>query len=389
MDRRGFLAGVGAMVVGGRALAAEEQKLRAAIIGHTGKGDYGHGLDVIFNGRPEIEVVAIADPHEAGRAKAAQRCGAKRQYARWEEMLETEKPHLVSIAPRQTTFRRPMLLGALAAGAHVICEKPLVQTPADGDEVLALAARKGLKIAVPHQMRLAPAVVHLKKRMEEGLLGDLLEMRAWGKQDRRSGGEDLVVLGVHLFDLMRLFAGDPAWCTARVLEKGRDATLADAKAAGEDLGPVLGDEIDAQFAFAGGVLGTFTSRARMNGYSGYWGIELIGSKGAARILADIWPRVLVMRAGRWENVGRADEWKQMADDPAARATPAERGVGPANERVVNDWLAAIRENREPVCSGANGAKAVEMVMAIWRAGLSGGRVKLPLVERGHVLAVGR
>jgi hypothetical protein len=55
--------------------------------------------------------------------------------------------------------------------------------------------------------------------------------------------------------------------------------------------------------------------------------------------------------------------------------------------VVDDWLAAIRENREPACSGTNAAKAVEMTMAVWRAGLSGGRVMLPLVERTDALAI--
>jgi predicted dehydrogenase len=76
----------------------------------------------------------------------------------------------------------------------------------------------------------------------------------------------------------------------------------------------------------------------------------------------------------------------MEDDPGVKATAAEHAVGPANARVVDDWLAAIREKREPACSGRNAAKAVETVMAVWRAGLSGGRVALPLAERGHALA---
>jgi hypothetical protein len=71
-----------------------------------------------------------------------------------------------------------------------------------------------------------------------------------------------------------------------------------------------------------------------------------------------------------------------------RTTAAEREVGAANARVVDDWLAAINANREPACSGRNGAKAVEMVMAVWRAGLSGGRVMFPLKERGHALGDG-
>jgi predicted dehydrogenase len=87
------------------------------------------------------------------------------------------------------------------------------------------------------------------------LIGDLLEIRAHGKQDNRAGGEDLIVLGVHLFDLMRFFAGDAQWFTARVLQHGQAVSLQNARAATEDIGPVVGDELFAQFAFANGVNG--------------------------------------------------------------------------------------------------------------------------------------
>ena len=95
--------------------------------------------------------------------------------------------------------------------------------------VLALAARSGRRIAVAHQGRLAPATLRLKRRIDEGLIGDLLEIRVHGKQDKRAGGEDMLVLGTHQFDLVRFFAGDPSWCSARVLHDGRDIVRADAR----------------------------------------------------------------------------------------------------------------------------------------------------------------
>src|ERR1043166_773629 len=57
-----------------------ERKFRAAIIGDTGHGNYGHEHDLIFNGLPNITVVAVADPDQAGRSKAALRTHALRQY---------------------------------------------------------------------------------------------------------------------------------------------------------------------------------------------------------------------------------------------------------------------------------------------------------------------
>jgi predicted dehydrogenase len=389
-DRREFLAMMAGATAGAvanwacpsRAYAADGRRWTAAVIGHTGRGDYGHGLDVAFKGVPGIEIVAVADPDAAGRAKAAERIGAPRQYADFRVMLEKEKPNLVSIAPRWTDDHHAMAMAALAVGAHLLTEKPFMQTLRQADEVLATADRAGKKIAVAHQMRLAPPIARLKRAIDEGAIGDLLQMDAWGKQDSRAGGEDMLVLGTHLFDLMRLFAGDARWCTARVLQGGRDITLSDAHPAGEGIGPIAGDEIVAQFGFDRGVNATFTSRGKQREAVGHWGIEFTGSKGSARILADMLPRVFVIKRNAWSDAGRSELWQPLASPEGAEAKDAESG----NRRVVNDWLDAIDRNREPACSGRNATKAMEMVMAVYRAGLDATRVRLPLKERGHPLA---
>ena len=205
--------------------AAEAAKpLRAAVIGHTGRGDYGHGLESIFAGRPNVELVALADPDETGRARTTEKIRAPRSYADPVEMLQKEQPQLVSLAMRHADQHHALTMAALRAGAHVYSEKPFVTVAAEADEILAEAARRKLKIAVAHTMRMTPAVRRLKQAWQEGALGEVREMRAYGKQDTRAGGEDMMVLGSHLFDLMRLFAGDPLWCHARVLARGRDIT---------------------------------------------------------------------------------------------------------------------------------------------------------------------
>jgi predicted dehydrogenase len=398
VTRRSFLVrcavGIGAAIslrARPSAFAAPETapgELRAAIIGHTGRGDYGHGLDVVFKDLPGVEVVAVADPHPAGRETAAKKSGALRQYADYREMLAKEKPRLVSVAPRWTDQHHAMGMAALKAGAHVVSEKPFTQTLAEADELLATADRAGLKIAVAHQMRLSPSIVHLKRRLDEGLIGELAQLRAWGKQDARAGGEDMLVLGTHVFDLMRQFAGDPLWCTARVLHDSRDITRSDARKPTEEIGPIAGNQIDAQFAFPRGVTAFFTSRGKLRETVAHWGIELIGSKGTARILMDIDPTVYVLPAGKWQPDGRTDQWRRLEDDPVLKLSADQRGFGPANRRVVDDWIEAIRANREPACSGRNAMKAIEMVMAVYHAALGGTRVNLPLVERGHPLGAG-
>src|SRR5213083_2970416 len=161
-------------------LAAEPgAKWKGAVIGHTGRGDYGHGLEDIFGNRPNVEVVALADPDSEGRARTAAKIGAPRSYADYREMLEKERPNIVSIAMRQSDQHHAIALAALKAGAHIYCEKPFVTAPNESDELLAEANKSGLKIAVAHTMRMMPSLVRLKEAIVEGQIGEIVEVRAF------------------------------------------------------------------------------------------------------------------------------------------------------------------------------------------------------------------
>jgi predicted dehydrogenase len=376
LSRRGFIFGMAALLPVTKALAAAPGlDLTAAIIGHTGSGNYGHGLDLIFNGLPHVRTLAVADSDSAGLQAARLRIGVEKGYESYQEMLSLEKPDLVSVAPRATEEHFAMVNASLLAGAHVFCEKPFTTTLQQSDQLLRLANKLGKKIVVAHQMRLAPNVVKLREAVANGLLGELVEMHAFGKQDARAGGEDMIVLGTHLFDLMRLFAGDVLRCSATIWTQRKLAKLEDRKNATEKIGPILGDEIEAQFEFEKGVLGTFVSRARLREAIGRWRLELIGTKGSARILMDIDPDVLLLKNG-----GEGESWV-----PFAPLAQDQKGFSAANRRVAMDWLSAIQDNREPICSGASAAKAVEMAMAVYEAHLNGRRVELPLSRREHPL----
>src|SRR5262249_36126443 len=154
-------------------------KFKAAVIGHTGRGDYGHGLEEIFSNRRNIEVVALADPNAQGRAGTAAKIGAPRSYADYREMLEKERPNLVSIAMRESDQHHVIALATLKAGAHIYCEKPFVIAPVESDELIAEAQKRGLKIAVAHTMRMMPIIVQLKQAISRGLIGEVTELRAF------------------------------------------------------------------------------------------------------------------------------------------------------------------------------------------------------------------
>lgn len=354
-------------------------KLKAAVIGHTGRGDYGHGLEAIFANRSNIELVALADPDSDGRSKTAAKIGAPRQYADYREMLAKERPKLVSLAMRQSDQHHDIGMDVLRSGAHMYCEKPFTTTPAEADDLLAEADKRRLKIAVAHVLRLSPNIVRLKQALTEAFLGDLIEMRAFGKQDPRAGGEDMMVLGSHLFDLMRMFAGDPVWCTARVLWHGRDIVRADGRLVKDNVGLLAGDQVFATFAFPKGVNATFTSTANLRETTANWGIEFYGNKGAVRLNNDVAPNIFVRKSSTWKAEGKHDAWAPL-DPEASKSPPA------YNQGAVGDWLDAIAHDREPVCSGRNGAWAVEMALGVYHAALGGKRVAFPLADRKHPLA---
>ncbi len=383
VDRRALLTGLAASALVAAPSSADAPALRAAVIGHTGRGDYGHGLDRIFAGRQGISLVAIADADNAGREQSQRRTSALRAYADYRAMLERERPDLVCVAPRQADQHEAMLLASLAAGAHVFCEKPLVCSPDQADRVLAAAAERGRRVAVAHQMRLHPAVTAVANLLAEGRLGELVHLRGWGKQDQRAGGEDLMVLGTHVFDLMRLLAGEARWCSARVTTGGRPITADDGRLTRDNVGLVAGDEIEAHFGFDRGVTASFTSRAKLRAHAGWWGLEVIGSQGSARILADIPPRARLLATTGWQATPRVDQWQLVPD---CADEPADAGAfDRANGRLVDDWLASIAAGRQPRCSAADGAAAVEMVAAVYRAAIDARQTALPLAERAHPL----
>jgi len=357
------------------------RQLRAVVIGASGRGDYGHGMERVFAHRKDVVVTAIADPNQAGLAKALASAKASKGYSDYREMLREERPQIVVIGSRHTDQHHAMAMDSLKAGAHLLLEKPFVTTPAEGDEILALAQGRGLRVAVAHQTRIEASVALLAARRQE-LLGDLVEIRGWGKQDAaRAGGEDMMVLGTHLFDLMRLFAGPVAWCQATVMQKGKPITAGDGRLTKDWVGPVAGDEVSAQFGFTGGTLGSFTSRNKLKAVLDPWGLELLGTKGTARVVMDGTQRVYTRPGALWGKDGKGTDWKPLT------VGAKESGFQPVvpNGHVADDLVLAIQEKKDPECSGANALAAVEMVMAVYQAALKGARVTVPLTDRTHPL----
>lgn len=390
--RRHLLLGSTAWAATHALRAADAPTLKAAIIGHTGAGDYGHGIERIFDGLPNVSVVAVADPDDTGRAKAKATSGAVRDYTDYRQMLEKEKPDLVAIGPRWATEHHAMSMAAMEAGAHLYLEKPFTITLAQADDILRLAKEKQRRVAVAHVTRMAPTVLRLEKALRDGLVGDLLEIHTVGKMDSRAGGQDMTVLGLHVFDLARLFGGEVEWCHARIRQQGRVPSLADAKESPSDkVGPVVGDDIFAHFAMRSGVNVTFRSRAGLNKAVGPFGMEIIGTHGIVRLNSGFAPTISILPHPARDATTRTESWQDWTGgvDAAAETTiDGLKGYEASHRRVVRDWLLAIKEKREPLASGERAMKAIEMAHGVFQSGITGARVDFPLVKRTHPLIAG-
>src|SRR6476659_5493771 len=109
-------------------------KFPIAIIGHTGRGNYGHGIDTVWSlFKDRCEVVAVADADEKGRAEAAKRVQAPKAFADYRQMLDETKPQIVAICPRFLDEHRDIVVAAAQRGMHIYMEKPFARTLAEAD----------------------------------------------------------------------------------------------------------------------------------------------------------------------------------------------------------------------------------------------------------------
>lgn len=166
---------------------------------------------------PGAEIVGGCDSSEEQRATFAKETGLA-AYASLDELFERGRPEVVVIATPPSSHR-DLCLAALRAGAHVICEKPFVETVAQADEVIAAAAAAGKQVAVNHQYREKPVFRAVKERVGAAGVGEivfcqiaqLMDVTPWEEPvawRRAMPNRTLFEGGVHLVDLMLMLYGE-------------------------------------------------------------------------------------------------------------------------------------------------------------------------------------
>jgi predicted dehydrogenase len=391
-DRRGFIA-AGALAAAGLGAAPATAatgagRRRVAIIGSTGRGNYGHGLDVACKKVPGFEIVAVADDDEAGRAAARGRTGAARGYADFAVMLAEERPDIVVVCPRWIDRHHDMLLAAANVGAHVYMEKPFCPTLAECDRVVEEFARRRLKLGIAHITQYSPVLDVVRSLIEHDEIGEVLELRARGKEDQRGGGEDLWVLGSHMLGLMRTLAGgDALSCTALVRQGGEPVAAKHVAPGAEGIGPLAGDDVQARFALPGGASGYFASRRGAGGRPSRFGIQVCGSKGVIEMESGFLRPAWLLRDAGW-STRSGSRWEPVTS--AGIGKPEDRTDGTyegGHLLALGDLIDAIEQDRATRCSAEDGRAITEMIAAVFESHRVGGPVSLPLATRVNPLTL--
>jgi len=367
----------------------EMKKYRVAIIGRSGKGNYGHGLDKVWKEIPQAEIVGIADENPAGLKKTAESLGVKSRYSDYHKMLQAERPDIVSVAPRWLDCHHDMVLACAEQGASIFLEKPMCRTLAEADAMVRACEEKHVKLAIAHQTRYSPRIRAVQKLITEGKIGRLLELRGRGKEDHRGGGEDLWVLGTHIFDLMRIFAGEARSCFARVTQGGRAVGPGDVKEGNEGIGPLAGDGIEATFKMENGCAAFFSSHRNMAARPSRFGLTLFGSKGVIKIHTGYLPDVHILEDPSWEPGRTGSRWKPVSSAGIDKPEPLKNTDHPArgngNVAIVTDLIEAIEQDRQPLGSIYQARGATEMIAAVFESHRLRAPVTLPLENRDNPL----
>lgn len=170
---------------------------------------------------PDFSLAAVCTTRQESADAAARKFGIPAAVSDWRALVERKDVDLVVVTVK-VRFHRELALAALAAGKHVFCEWPLGLDTAQAQEMAAAAQRSGRRNMVGLQGRIHPVLMHVRKLLQDGLIGRMLSMTltsslsSWGprlppaeeyRADRRSGATGLTIPGGHSLDTLAACVG--------------------------------------------------------------------------------------------------------------------------------------------------------------------------------------
>ena len=341
--------------------------LRAGVIGCGAISDRVHVPDYVH--APETEVVALCDMNTKTAEDVAQRWAPEAKvYADYKKMLADEKLDLVTVT-LPNRLHAPVTIDVLKAGKHVLVEKPMATSIAECKK-MCKAAKDAKKLLLVNQcQRLVPAHQKAKEVLDSGLLGKILYVTAMfgheGPEEWSPTGKwffdsaaarfgAMADLGVHKADLVRYLAGkeiaEIAGYTARLEKKGS-----------------VEDNFVSSFKFEDGTVGTLGSSWTIKGLPADY-IMFHCAKGSLYLKIDPERPVL---AGLHHPHGEIN----FELPPPDIRYPDSWGLD-----VSGHFARACMKKEKPFCSGEEGMKSLQVILAGEKSAQTGKSVKVSSVK---------
>ena len=356
--------------------------MRYALIG-CGRISPNHIMAAKNNG---LEIVAVCDVERANAEDKILKFDLDpkgvRVYEDYHEMLDREKPELVAIAT-ESGKHAAIALDCIAAGCHVIIEKPIALSIADADAIIRAGRERGVLVCVNHQNRFNKSIQQIRRAIVKNRFGRLLygtahirwardreyyDRAAWRGTWAEDGGA-LMNQCIHDIDLLRWMMGDEIdtvyGMTDRLLHPYIEA---------EDLGLAV-------VKFKNGSYGTIEGTTDVYPRNLEETLYIFGEKGT-------------VKAGG-EAVNRIEEWKFSDYYDDAETIKREFSEDPPNiygfghTKLYQNMIRAIRGEEPLLVDGEAGKRALELVLAIYQSAAEGRPVKLPLEACSTMDFVGR
>jgi predicted dehydrogenase len=329
----------------------------------------------------KAELVAVCDPVEESARRAGERFGVPNVLTDYRELLALPGLDAVSVCT-PNVHHEPISLAALAAGIDVMCEKPLAMSYAGARRMAEAARQAGRKTAVNYRYRWVPAAGFVHDLIKRGELGEIYHVYAnyfngaladpttplrWRELRAEAGSGTLGDIGSHLIDLCRWWIGEFESVAGHLRTFTTERPLV-----GGGTGRVDVDDAASFFArLEGGIEGVFNATRYALGWNNHQRVEIYGSKGAVIYEIDRWDQgqdTVKLCLGRPQHlhVGFA----------TATVPPSYLAGNP--HRPMLDFVDAIRADREPSPSFADGLRNQEVLEAVELSAQEGRRVSLPL-----------
>ncbi|MBW3625870.1 MAG: Gfo/Idh/MocA family oxidoreductase [Armatimonadetes bacterium] len=300
---------------------------------------------------PEIELAACADPsfEQLKRFGEKYRIPEERRYADFHAMLSEVKPDLVSVATPTEVHADATVAAARAGAKGIYCEKPMAPSLADADRMISACDDHGAKLVIAHPRRWNMHTRRIAQLLREGEIGRVTDLVGFSRGH-------LLGSGAHMFDTLRMFAGDaPAMWVVATLD--------------EEPGPGRDPGGSGMVVFQNGIKAFV---AASPGKAHLFEIEAAGTDGVIRSFNNGASHLLRKKAP-------PDEWPPLQEAPFPEPEKESGTV-----RALSDLIRAVETGETPPSDGRGGRATLELVVAFHLSHLQGKvRLDLPLSDTAY------